>query len=1076
MSRRLVRVITLGVALSVIGMVIHRREVMGQQEIDFNRDIRPILSDRCWACHGPDAGSRKLKLRLDSEAAALADLGGGRRAIHPGHPDESELIRRVHSTDEWERMPPVSTGPALTTQEKDLLREWIRQGAKWQQHWAFLPPTLPAVPSSRLGRDGQVREEAGNPIDAFVRQRWERAGLEGAPEADRLTLLRRVTLDLTGLPPTRSEAAAFLQDRSPSAFERVVDRLLASPRYGERMAFRWLDVARYADTSGYQSDRERQMWRWRDWVIESFNRNQRWDDFAVEQLAGDLLPGATLDQRVATGFNRNHRGNSEAGIIAEEYAVEYAIDRVDTMATAFLGLTAGCARCHNHKYDPLSQREYYQLYAYFNSIPENGIHLRAGNTPPILIAPTSHQQRQMTEIDRRIAALERQLQRRERELLQGQRQWERRLTANDHWYPREGLVTRFDFESRSKAEVHGNVGLSPGITGQALALDGSSELRSRVAASWTESSPLTISVWVKPDKQQEGALLTLATDVAEKRFGNETEEEQQPWIDRGLGLFLTPGGIKWMIVRDWGFDSIRVETKEPLQPGRWYHIAARYDGRLTSEGVSIYLNGQPQQLKVERSSIAEPFQIQTSWLVGGAESLNRRQFTGQIDELRVFDLPLKEQAIARLADARSLLALKRAGADDVLRSAFRAQLATVGSGSTARLLRQAEELRRQRERIEAEAPSVMVMEELPQPRPAYVLRRGSYDAPGEPVTRGVPAILPPLPPLLAGGAGAPSNRLGLARWLVQPDHPLFARVTVNRFWQMFFGVGLVKTAEDFGSQGEWPSHPALLDWLAVTFARGNLPGALHPWDVKSLIRVIVTSATYRQSSRVSAERLAQDPENRLLARAPRLRLPAEMIRDQALFASGLLVEKLGGPSVKPYQPAGLWEEMSSSGLAYQQDHGDKLYRRSLYTYWKRTIAPPLMANFDGATRDTCSVRETRTNTPLQSLHLMNDPTFLEAARFLALRSIREGGVHPASRLTHAFRLVLTRDPQPRELRVLTDNLRSNLAAFRADPESAQRFLRVGEKTVEPLVDLPGLAAYSVVASLILNLDQSQTRE
>lgn len=419
MSRRLVRVITLGVVLSVTGMMIRRPEVIGQQEIDFNRDIRPILSDRCWACHGPDAGSRKLKLRLDSEAAARADLGGGRRAILPGHPDQSELIRRVHSTDEWERMPPVSTGPPLTNREKDLLSEWIRQGAKWQGHWAFLPPTLPVVPSLQRDQPGQGREEAGHPIDAFVRQRWERAGLVGAPEADRLTLLRRVTLDLTGLPPTRLEAEAFLRDRSPNAFERVVDRLLASPRYGERMAFRWLDVARYADTSGYQSDRERQMWRWRDWVIDSFNGNQRWDDFVVDQLAGDLLPGATIDQRVATGFNRNHRGNSEAGIIAEEYAVEYAIDRVDTMATAFLGLTAGCARCHNHKYDPLSQREYYQLYAYFNSIPENGLHLRAGNTPPILIAPTSRQQREMAAIDRQIAVLAKRLERHERELLNG---------------------------------------------------------------------------------------------------------------------------------------------------------------------------------------------------------------------------------------------------------------------------------------------------------------------------------------------------------------------------------------------------------------------------------------------------------------------------------------------------------------------------------------------------------------------------------------------------------------------------------------------------------------------------------
>lgn len=1017
--------------------------------IDFNRDIRPILSDKCWGCHGPDALAKNLK-RFDSEAAATS-------VLVPGHPGQSRLIKRITHQDEDLRMPPKESGHRLTAPEIELLAEWIRQGAKWQPHWSFLAPIRPAPPPVKNTR------WAKNPIDAFILARLEKEGLQPAPEADRITLLRRVSLDLTGLPPTIAEVEAFLRDSSPRAYERVVDRLLASPRYGERMAFRWLDVARYADTSGYQSDRERQMWRWRDWVIDAFNQNKAYDQFVIEQLAGDLLPNPTIDQRVATGFNRNHRGNSEAGIIAEEYATEYVIDRVDTTATAFLGLTAGCARCHNHKYDPLSQKEFYQLYAYFNSIPENGLHLRAGNTPPAMIAPTKEQQRDLQQLDARLAPLEARLRTWEPTLQAAQRAWEQSLSQTGHWFPGEGLLARFALDGTEKSLLSAAANFQAGRIEQAAAFDGKTTLQSTQTGSFSEAMPLTISVWIYPTRENAGAILTCAENSAAGALATDDPNQGKAWIGPGYGLFLEGGKLHFALVRNWQFDAIRVETLEKLAPHRWHHIAASYDGRVTHNGVAVFIDGRAQTLKVNGNSIAEPFSVARPWRIGGADGGNPRQFHGLIDEVRVYDTPLAPPQIAILASARSLGEIARNGQRtqaerDKLRGAFMTEAA---APAARRLWKRITALRLQRARIETAAPSVMVMHELETPRPAFLLKRGSYDAPGETVSRGVPAALPPLP------SGAPKNRLGLAQWLVHPSHPLTARVAVNRFWQMFFGVGLVKTAEDFGAQGEWPSHPALLDWLAAEFRESG-------WDVKALLKTIVMSAAYRQSSTRNPQ--SADPENRLLSRGPRLRLPAEMIRDQALFVAGLLVEKVGGPSVKPYQPEGLWDNMSSSGLVYRQDHGDKLYRRSLYTYWKRTIAPPLMANFDGAGRDICVVRENRTNTPLQALQLMNDVAFVEAARMLAERALREGGATTTERLAYAFRLATARRPGARELRILRDNLDAQLTAVRQDPAQTLRLLEIGERKADAKLDRAELAAYTSVMSLILNLDEVLTKE
>lgn len=1019
--------------------------------IDFNRDIRPILSDKCWACHGPDASAKKIRLRLDSEAASLS-------VINPGNPEQSKLIKRITHADEDMRMPPRDSGRTLTEREKELVTEWIRQGAKWQQHWSFIALVRPALP--QVKNTGWMK----NPIDTFVLARLEKEGLQPQPEADRVTLLRRLSLDLTGLPPTPAEVNAFLRDSSPKAYERVVDRLLAGARYGERMAFRWLDVARYADTSGYQSDRERQMWRWRDWVIEAFNQNKPYDQFVVEQLAGDLLPNPTINQRLATGFNRNHRGNSEAGIIPEEYATEYVIDRVDTTATAFLGLTAGCARCHNHKHDPLTQREYYQLFAYFNSIPENGLHLRAGNTPPIMIAPTSAQMQELRRIEEQIAPLDARWQALEPRIQAALKTREQSLTGAQHWFPNEGLIAHFALDGADKELAQGTAQFQSGRIRQAASFDGKTTLQSRQTGSFSQATPLTLSVRIYPTSENAGAIVSCAENAAAGELATDDPNQGKAWIGPGYGLFVEGGKLHFMIVRNWQFDAIRIETKDKLALNQWHHIAATYDGRVTHNGIAVYVDGQPQSLKSNGTSIAEPFTITKPWRIGGVDALNQRQFHGLIDEVRIYDLPLAPPQIAVLANSNSLTEIarstNRSEADkDKVRGAFLAQ----ASGEVRRLWQQISALRWQKARIEAAAPSVMVMQETPEQRPAFILKRGSYDAPGEAITRGLPAALSPLP------ANAPNNRLGLAQWLVHPSHPLTSRVAVNRFWQMLFGVGLVKTAEDFGAQGEWPSHPELLDWLAVEFRESG-------WDIKRLLKTIVLSATYRQSSQASATLIARDPENRLLARGSRLRLPAEMIRDQALFVSGLLVEQIGGPSVKPYQPEGLWDNMSSSGLVYTQDHGEKLYRRSLYNYWKRTIAPPLMANFDAAGRDICVVRENRTNTPLQALNLMNDVAFVEAARMLAERALREGGKTDTARVTYAFRLATARQPNTQERQILLDNLQAQRTTLQNDPTQAMRLLSVGEKKANAKLKPTELVAYTTVMSLILNLDEVVTKE
>ena len=1050
--------------------------------VEFNRDIRPLLSDRCYTCHGPDQARRRSKLRFDVEADAKQDLGG-RFAIVPGDAAKSEMIRRITSADPARRMPPESSGRALSTSEIDLIQRWIEQGARWEKHWSFIPPRRPPLPA--IGNRAWARNE----IDFFVLNRLEQEGLAPSPEAERATSIRRVSLDLTGLPPTPVEVDAFVNDKSRDAYEKVVDRLLASKRYGERMAAPWLDAARYADTNGYQTDAERYMWRWRDWVIEAFNRNLPFDQFALQQIAGDMLPRPTLDQKIATGFNRNHRGNGEGGIIPEEYAVEYVVDRVETTSTVFLGLTVGCARCHDHKYDPFTQKEFYQLFAYFNNIPERGKANKYGNSAPMIQAPTPSQQAQLAEIDRALAAAEKRFEGVRAQSVAAQRSWEASLDISPalHWSIPRDLVAYFPLDtdvtnqaSPRQAPVPavqlyepasvppaierpampqfqgGPASFSSGRIGKAAALDGTRFISAGDVGAFGFQSAFTLAAWIYPTAGT-GAIVTRTRDVEE---------------DTGYGLYLKEGKLQGNLILRWLDDGARVETVQPIALNRWQHVTMTYDGSRTAEGIKIYVDGKSQELAVHLDDVNQNFQSREPLRIGGGGGPANR-FHGQIDDVRVYNVALSPRHAAVVATGESISEIAAMpAATRTEAQAEKISLYFLENQSPPRVRDAWQTLtarRRQKSEFLESLPTVMVMQERDVPRDTFLLLRGAYDKPGDKVMPGIPMVLPVLP------NGAPNNRLGFGRWLVDPANPLTARVAMNRFWQMYFGAGLVKTVEDFGSQGEWPTHPELLDWLATEFVRTG-------WDIKAMQKLIVTSATYRQSSKTTPELLQKDPENRLLARAPRLRLPAGTIRDQALGVSGLLTEQLGGPSVKPYQPAGLWKELS--GQDYVQDKGEKLYRRSLYTFWKRSSPPPSLMNFDAAGREACVVRETRTNTPLQALDLMNDVTYVEASRRLAERVMKErrfGGADlkvglSDARIALAFRLVVARGPTPGEAKVLGDALAGYLNEFKANPGAAARYLSQGESPRDEELDVSELAAYATLASMILNMDETITKE
>lgn len=1027
--------------------------------LDFDRDIRPILSDTCFKCHGPDENERQADLRLDTREG-LFRTADGVAVISPGDLKKSELVQRIVSTDPDKQMPPPDSGRSLTPKQKDLIQRWVKQGAEWKQHWAFVAPGRPALPKVKYGKWPR------NAIDWFVLARLEREGILPSPDADKRTLIRRVTLDLTGFPPTPEEVDTFLKDDSPKAFEKVVDRLMKSPRHAERMTIRWLDAARFADTSGYQSDGPRYMWRWRDWVLDAFLNNKPFDDFTIEQLAGDLLTNPTLDQRIATAFNRNHRGNAEGGIVPEEFQVEYVVDRVDTTFTIWQGLTMGCARCHSHKYDPISQKEYYQVFAAFNNIPESGRALKEGNSPPWILAPTSKQQdrfRQLTvaaqNAAQKLTKFDRKSQNQFLSWVKSGAKDEQKLLK--HWDINEGLLLRADLESAERPtstinygdtteeppppKASGKVTFVQGRDGKAISIDGDGFVEIPDIAKLGYFDAFSLGAHVFLPNLKAGTVIS-----------------KMKRIDRGSGYNLhinDAGKVQLNLVKRWLDDSLRVETLDSIPAGKWVHVFATYDGTRVSNSIRIYINGKLAPHKANLDGINQSFASDEPVRVGAGNS----NFHGRIDDARVYERVINVHELQVIAEPRSIAKLLE---DPPLLGTGLGKLSYYWNHVAApapilKAIVDAEAAAKRLEDFRASLPTLMVMEEMREPRATHILNRGQYDRPGERVSMGVPATLPPL------SDDAPRNRLGFAQWLVSGDNPLTARVTVNRFWRDLFGAGLVKTTEDFGSQGARPSHPELLDWLAVEFVESG-------WDMRHILKTIVMSHTYQQSSKFPPLMLARDPDNRLLGRGARFRLPAETIRDQALFTSGLLTEKLGGPSVKPYQPAGLWSEIASD-KEYETATGKDLYRRSLYTYWKRTVAPPMMANFDASGREMCDVRLTTTNTPLQALNLLNDVTFVEASRNLAQRVLL-AEESPESRLDQAFLLTVSRPASETERKLLLASLEIYEAWFGRHPDKARSYLQYGESKRSGMLNDGELAAWTTICGTILNLDETVTKE
>ncbi len=1076
-------------------------------KIDFDREVRPILADNCFACHGPDEKQRMANLRLDVTEGLFADRGGY-RIITPGDSSHSELYLKISSSDPRFRMPPVFANRTLTAQQIETIKEWIDQGAKWERHWAWIAPERPAAP------EVQDKGWTRNPIDNFVLARLEQEGLKPSPEADRATLLRRVYFDLTGLPPTPAEVDSFLADKSPDAYERRVDQLLASPHYGERMAMPWLDLARYADTHGYHIDSLREMSPWRDWVIAAFNRNEPYDQFTIEQLAGDLLPNATLDQKIASGFNRNHEINFEGGAIPAEYHVEYVVDRVSTTATTWLGLTMGCARCHDHKFDPIKQRDFYRFFAFFNTVPERGLDGIQGNADPVLPLPSPEQQRQTDDLNARIASTVAALP--EKQMVAEENQWRigrlAQLPEASHdglaaWYEFEGNLRDSSGHGEDAKAARGDVVYGDGAVRQSAGFTGETQVDFAGAGDYDGRQAFALALWLNPDGSK-------PLDVVQKRDASPNWRGYEVTLDDAAfsDVFKRDFRVQVRLANRWPDDAIEVETSDRVVGAQdpdglilsnLQQLVVNYDGSGRGAGITIYLGGKPLATRVVMDHLTGSFRTAAPLSIGN-KTLGP-PFKGQIDDFRIYSRTLNAEDARILSvetPARALLAdldgkpateiaslqpenppteadigeLDKAETPEMQaanqikdhqRRLSEYYLSVAAPENDRQFYARLRSLREQKDGLQKTIATTMVMAEMKKPRDTFILGRGQYDNPGEKVTPGVPAFLPPLP------AGAPLNRLTLARWIVDPANPLTARVAVNHFWQENFGIGLVKTSEDFGAQGEPPSNPELLNWLASEFVRAG-------WNVKAMERLIVTSATYRQSSKAPPELEERDPENRLLARGPRFRLSAEEIRDNALAVSGLLNPEIGGTSAYPYQPKGVWEDGAYgegfTAQTYHQGNGQDIYRRGMYTVWKRTAPPPELTTFDAPDREKCTARRLPTNTPLQALELMNDPTYVEASRALAQRAILAAGSDPSRRIDFMFRLATARYPRPQEREILAGLARDETAEYRQDRSAALKLISVGASVPDSKINPGELAAWTTVASAILNLDETITNQ
>ena len=1012
-----------------------------KQPIDFNRDVKPILSDRCFLCHGPDGGTRQADLRLDQE-------DGAQTVIEKGHADESDLYLRITSKDEDEQMPPPDSKLSLTSAEKQILKRWIDEGAKWEGHWSFVAPEKSKPPTA------QNETWPVGAIDQFVLSKIESENLTPAKQATKEKLLRRVTFDLTGLPPTLGELDAFLADDSKNAYEKVVDRLLASPRYGERMTSDWLDVARYSDTYGYQVDRDRFVWPWRDWVVRSFNKNMPYDQFAVEQIAGDLIENATDDQILATTFNRLHPQKVEGGSVNEEFRVEYVADRSQTVGMAFMGLTVECARCHDHKYDPLSQKEYYELFAFFNNVDESGLYsyfdAEAIPTPSLLITDES-QKTKFAKLRAKIVDIESKLANRRKEADSDIAKW---LMGRDPSEAHEigGLQMAVDF-GKTKNEKNKLIDVEyGGETQKGVELTGDDEIKLETG-SFQRHQPFTISLRIKiPDDKK-----LLERSVIYHR--------SRAWTDsasRGYQLLVKNGKLSASLIHFWPGNAISVETKT-IPTNKWLHVSFVYDGSSRAEGIRIYIDGKRAPTKIIKDNLQKKIVGNgTSHLTIGARFRDIGFKSGQVADMKVFERQLSDLELADVFKEGTLhdvLSDKREGMSPEQWNNLTDFYLHNHDEKFQKLQTEVKLARDLLNKAIDSTKEIMVMREMMTPRQTFVLTRGAYDAQADPVDPATPAIFPPMP------SGQTPNRMGLARWLVAPNHPLTARVAVNHYWQLLFGQGLVRTPEDFGSQGEPPTHPKLLDWLAVDFVE-------HGWNVKRLLKQIVLSQTYRQSTVVSAELLKKDPDNRLLARAPTFRLPAEMIRDNVLFSSGLLVEKMGGPPVRPY-------ELAKSFQPSTPDKGEGLYRRSLYTYWKRTGPAPVMLTLDAAKRDVCQVKRERTSSPLAALVQLNNPQTVEASRSLAAKLIErrtdeDGKTDNARATVDLFRTLTSRAPDEKETGIIKSLFEAQLEYFESNEDATKAFLGVGESKAE--FEQPEVvAAWASVANTLFSFDECVMR-
>ena len=1009
--------------------------VKSEERLQFNRHIRPILAENCFYCHGPDGAHREADLRLDVREDAVR-----MSAIIPGDAMKSHLLERVLTSDESELMPPPKSNKKLTAQEKDTLKRWIDEGAVYEGHWAFIPPSVPELPKTAAGI-------STHPIDLFVREKLAAHGLQPSVEADRTTLIRRLALDLTGIPPTQEEIDAFLQDASPRAYENVVDRLLDSPRYGERMALQWLDYARYADSNGFQTDSSRQMWQWRDWVIRAFNTNMPFDQFTIEQLAGDLLPTPSTQQLVATGFHRNNRINGEGGRIVEEWFAETVIDRVETTGQTWLALTVGCCRCHDHKYDPISQKEFYQLYAFFNSIDESGVldseggGGKSGNSKPLISLPNEEQSRKRASLQEAVRESHELVAKAEQELPALQTEWEKSISKENTEAP--NIWTPLKVESVKSA---GKAKFKKLDDNSWLASGKNPDLDTYTISTPIAAGELTgIRLEVIPDSSLPNQSLGRAPNGNFVLSGLEVEIYGKT-LAEPLKLNFAKAEADY---NQKGYEASTIIAK-----GKGWAVDGNDPEKRLTRSI-MFLADQPATIPNDATMTVRLLHKTIAGHNIGRFRLYITNVASSVAKIDKIGLPesLRSAVATPVAD-------RTAAQRSEIASFFRANVDNPFSRKQSQL----DAAKKQLADFENSLPTTMIMKELPTPREAFVLRRGEYDKPGEKVSRAIPAVLPPLP------EDAPVDRLGLAKWIVSPSNPLTARVWVNRQWEKFFGVGLVKSIDNFGTQAEIPSHPELLDWLATEFVRTG-------WDMKGMQKQIVMSATYRQSSKAAPQAYKDDADNKLLARGPRFRLPGEVVRDQALALSGLLVEKVGGPSVRPYMPDGVWDETSKYGdlRGYKHDKNEGLYRRSLYTIWKRTAAPPTMLMFDSPSREFCTVKRSRTNTPLQALALLNEVTFVEAARVLAQRMNDQPVEDPQSKIRWGFRQVTGRFPEQSELDVLVRGYERRVQAYTSDLDSAKRLVAWGESKVAD-TNPAKLAALTLTANVLLNLDEVVTKE